>query len=120
MKVFEVNDKRFNVSLELFFEGQYFNFNDVSFHLNKEAETLDIYVVSKWQLDNLTEQRAWEEIKRGENTYDYLVASSKEFAELVKPYKLRFSVIEDYGNGSFEVCYLSNNKLVWKQSDPQF
>ena len=112
MKVFELGDKRFEVALEIFSEGKNFNFNDILFRRNKENKTIEIGAISKWQLQNLNEQRALEEIERGRKTYDYLIANSKEFAELIKTYKLRFSVIEDDGKCSFEVCYLSNSELV--------
>ncbi len=114
MKVFEIDDKRFDIALELFSEGKHFNFNDICFLLYKENKTLEIYAISKWQFQNLNEQKALEDIERGKNTCDYLIANSKKFAELIKTYKLRFSVIEDDGKCSFEVCYWSNNKLVWK------
>jgi len=114
MNVFDIDDKRFEVALELFSEGNRFNFNDVSFYINKKTKNLNVDVISKWQFQNLNEQRALEEIERGKNTCDYLIANSKKFAELIKAYKLRFSVIEDDGKCSFEVCYWSNNKLVWK------
>lgn len=109
-----MNDQRFDTALELLQQGRSVDFSDVHFYLDKEKKLLEVRSVSGWQIENLTGQRALEEIARGEKTYDYLITNNKRFAEIVKSYKLRFSVIEDSGNGSAEICYLSDSKLVWR------
>ena len=114
MKVFEIEDKRFEITLELLQQGKSFEFSEVIFYLDKENKVLEIRIISSWLFQNLNEQRVFEEIIRGEKTYDFLITNHKKFAEIIKEYKLRFSVIEDSGNGTIEVCYLSDGKLIWR------
>jgi len=113
MKVLVVNDKRFEIALKLFLENHSLNFNDVDFYLDKKNKILEIRVVSQWLIENLNEQKVLTEIDRGKETYNYLVDYSKEFFEIVKNYQSRFSLINDYGSGTVEVCYLLNDKLIW-------
>jgi hypothetical protein len=113
MKVHELNNNRFEVALELFEEGQSFNFSDVDFYLDKENKILEVRILTNWELGNLTEQIALDEIQNGEKVLNYLLSQSLQFGEIVQNYQPRFSLIQDYGNGTAEICYLTNEKLVW-------
>lgn len=113
MKVSEINNQRFDVALELFSEGKKFNFDDVSFYINEETKTIEVCIASQWEIANLTEQRAFEELKRAEKIHEYLMTHSKVFADIVRDYKLRLSIAKDIGNAWIEICYLTNEKLIW-------
>ena len=112
MNVFKVNDKRFNLGIELLNEGKGFIFDNVDFWLDKDNKTLEIRVESSWKT-KITEQTAMADIQRGINLFNYLVESSSDFAKIAKENSSRFSLISDDGMGAVEICYLSDGKIIW-------
>ncbi|MCA1623424.1 MAG: hypothetical protein LC768_03305 [Acidobacteria bacterium] len=106
MKILELNNDRFKVALELFEEGKSFNFYDVDFCLNKENKILEVRTFTNWELRNLTEQNALNEIQHGKEVLNCLLTQSTQFRETTQNYQSRFSVIQNLGNGIVEICYL--------------
>ena len=114
MKVLELNSMRFEAALELLREGKSFEFSNADFYLDKRNKIIEIRSITSWELQNLTEQRALEEIERGRIIFNYLIDESPKFAEIIKFYQPRFSLIHDNGTGAVEICYLSENKITWR------
>lgn len=113
MKVDELDSNRFEVALELFKEGQSFEFSGVDFYPDKENKRLEVRIFTSWELGNLTEQIALSEIENGQKVLNYLLEQSQRFSETIQNYQPRFSLIHTYGMGDVEICYLENKKLVW-------
>ena len=115
MKVLELSSQRFDVALDLLQEGSSpLEFSGVNFSLDRENQILRVYVLTQWLVENLNEHRAIAEIEKGKDAYDYLIRNSDHFGRIVKGFQPQFSLVNDYGSGSMEICYLSADKLVWK------
>jgi hypothetical protein len=113
MKILQLNDNRFRVALDLFKEGKSFNFSDVDFYFDIDNKILQIRVFIRSKLEDLTEQNALSEIQRGRKVLHSLLEQSSQFREIVQNSHPRFSLVQDYGNGVAEICYQTNEKLVW-------
>lgn len=113
MRILNTNSKRFEVALELFMKGESITLDNTNFYLNKENKTLEIRKISEWSIQNLNEQRASEQFNKSREIFNQLL-NEKRFTEIIANYSIRFSLIQDNGNSSVEICYLSNNKVIWK------
>jgi hypothetical protein len=110
--VLRIDDSRFTVALEFFREGKTLQFEDTRFVIDFERDRLEVMrLVESGDLDAL---QSTNEIARAQDVYEYLCSNSPGFAEIVGKYTARFSVVCDYWTGSVMVCYLRDNKLVWK------
>ncbi len=112
MKVYNIDDSRFRVAIEFLKESQALNFNDVHFSLNREECLVEVGCESTWT-DRITPETARSDIQRGINTFEYLIKHSADFAEVVKGYSPRFSLIVDDGMVTVEVAFLLNGEVVF-------
>ncbi len=111
MRLFEINDKRFEVGVELLKEGQSITFNDVDFWLNKQNKQLEVRAINLET--TVSEQTAINNIQRAKSVFSYLVENSSIFAKIINSYSPRFSLISDYGMGAVEICHLSEGEIIW-------
>jgi hypothetical protein len=114
LKVESLNSKRFEIALEQLRSGDEFQFDGVSFWADTENSKLNISTTSNWRAENLDDAKALSEIRRAESIFKYLLESSEEFAEAVANLEPRFSVYDDYGMGTIELCHLSGSHIVWR------
>lgn len=112
MKVENINDNRFRIAIEFLKENQALNFNDVHFSLNREEGLVEIGSESTWA-GRITHETALSDIQRGINTFNYLVENSPNFAETVKGYSPRFSLIVDDGMVSVDIAFLSHGEIIF-------
>ena len=112
MRVDSTESRRFRQAVELLKEGIGLEFNGVSFWLDRANQILHVSAFFSWQLDNVDRTRALEDIRRGASTFAFLQNESAEFSEAVKGLTVRYSLTHDYGNGSVEIAYLADEKLV--------
>src|SRR6187399_3242530 len=113
LRVTEFSGSRFSTALELMSEGRTMAYENILFFLNKNREIVDVSVVTQWQVSNLSDSRALEEIERAVAVFESLVESSSAFRSTIDGCKPRYSLIDDYGMGCIELCHLDNGRLVW-------
>ena len=68
--------------------------------------TLSCSAISQWQPENLTHDRALAELRRAQQTHETLLAESDVYNRAVDGMPVRYSVIENYGMGTVELCHL--------------
>lgn len=112
MKVSEINNRRFDVALELLQEGSAFTFDGICFWISPEGSLL-VSAYSRWHISNITEQNALSDLERAKNVFTYLVTESSVFAIIVKNCPLNFSLVYDCGESGAEVARLVNDKVIW-------
>ena len=112
MEISELDSERFKVGLELLRDGRSIVFNDVSFGLNPETKELEVAAYTTWKT-KVTEQTASVDLQRGIDTFDFLIKTRSDFVRVIKGYPPRFSLIDDYGTGTMEICHLYDGKIVW-------
>jgi len=112
MKVSEINNRRFDVALELLQEGNAFTFDGIGFWISPEGSLL-VSAYSGWDISNITEQNALSDLERAKNVFTYLITKSSAFAKIVKDCPLNFSLVYDCGKSGVKVARLINDKLVW-------
>jgi hypothetical protein len=112
MKVESINNNRFRAAIEFLKENQALNFNDVHFSLNKEKYLVEVGCESTWT-GRITPETALSDIQRGIDTFEYLLEQSADFAETVKGYSPRFSLIVDEGMVTVEVAFLSKGEIIF-------
>jgi len=119
MRVSKINDRRFEVALQIMQEGSSdLVYNNVSFSLDKETHVLWVGSLTSGS-QRPSERSARLAIQRGIDTYHHLVTNSLEFLKAVKCCPPRFSLIEDYGMGSVELCHLENDRIIWNSMESQ-
>jgi len=111
LQVTETDGPRFELALERLRAGHGFALNDVSFCL--VDKNLLVNVKTAWLIENLTEQRAMDELARGQKVYETLLKDSPAFSTVVENLEPSFVLISDYGNGTVELARLINERLVW-------
>lgn len=111
LQVSEAEGARFELALERLRQGHAFSFNDVSFSL--VGDSLYISVVTTWLAENLTEERAIDDLTHGRNVYETLQSESSTFAAEVRDYSPTFILIGADGMGSVELARLVNQRVVW-------
>ena len=114
MQINKTTGERFKLALERFRDGHEIVFNDTGFYLNPNG-TVECRIQSSWKIENISEERAKEDLAAAEATYNYLIDSSNEFAKLVKGRKLSKVLIDDDGMGSIELCRQENDVLLWSK-----
>jgi len=110
LDVESADDSRFATGIQLLCEGGGFRINTVEFVV--VDRTLSCSAVSQWQHENLTDDRALAELRRAQQTYEMLVAQSDAYSRAVDGMPVRYSVIENYGMGTVELCHLDGDNLV--------
>lgn len=117
MKVDNINDNRFRVAIEFLNDNQALNFNDVHFSLDKEKRLVEVGSESTWT-GKITPETARSDIQRGIDTFEYLIEHSSDFAETVKGFTPRFSLILDEGMVTMEIAFLSNDEIIFVGENP--
>lgn len=113
----EVNDlkgNRFDVALKIFEGGETFVFNGSEFWLDPLNSVLHIRIAVTWSRITDKMEEAIVEFQRASHSLTYLVTNSPTFAKIIEGFSPRFALIEDYGTGAVEICYLANDKIVWR------
>ena len=103
-------DSRLTTGVELLSDGGGFRMNRVEFTLANNV--LSCAAVSEWQPENLTDDRARDEINRAQYTHTRLAEQSTDYQTAIADAEIRYSVIYNYGMGSVELCHLDNGHLV--------
>lgn len=115
MKISELNGKKFELAIERFKEGNSSNFSNISIIKTKNGD-IHCSVISSWLSENVTEKRALKDFIVGHNSLKDLIANSPMLKEMINGKELHYSLIEDYGTGSVELCKLIDDKIVWPTS----
>ena len=122
MKVENIDDNRFRIAIEFLKEDQALNFNNVHFTLSREKGLVEVGSESTWS-GEITQETAFSDIQRGISTFEYLIKHSSDFADAVKGYVPRFSLIVDDGMVTVDVAYLLQGEIVFvvdnSKSNPQ-
>jgi hypothetical protein len=105
-------DQRLEFAIDLFDSQRAIVFNGVVFRRSSNGH-VQCESISQWDLASLTDSVARNEIQRAKDTFDHLCTSSKRFSALVDKSEIRYSLIEDYGTGSVEICREAGEQLVW-------
>jgi len=74
---------------------------------------LEVSVASQWLPENVTEQTVRADFEHGRQIFDHIASISDEFRARVALLPQRWSVVDDYGNGSVALCYLEGDQLIW-------
>lgn len=110
----EIDNNRFRIAIDLMSEGvSDLVFNNVSFALNRDSGKLEVRSFTRWKA-KVTEETAFVDLHRGIAAYEHLIQKSLPFAGAVKGFPPRFSLIEDYGSGTVELCYLAGDNIIWQ------
>jgi hypothetical protein len=117
MEVTELNCRRFEVALELLLEGSSFTFEGVSFWIAPDG-SLHVNIDSSWQIENITEQTALNDLERAKNVLARLVRESPAFANIVEGRQQHFHFGYDAGKSAVELARLIDGELVWAKGAP--
>jgi hypothetical protein len=112
MEVLNLNDGRADTAIELLENGRSFSFDNVEFWLDSGRRILEVRANSSWET-NVTNSTASVDLCRGMEVYRMLVENDPAFARIASQNHPRFSLIQDYGMGAAEICYLSDGVIRW-------
>jgi len=114
MEASEIDNSRFGISVDLMSDGvSDLVFNNVSFALNRDSNELEVRSFTTWKA-NVTDATAFVDLRRGIAAYEHLIQKSLLFAGAVQGFSPRFSLVDDYGSGTVELCYLVDDRIVWR------
>ena len=111
LKVDNFNDSRFAAALDFFRDGKTLEFEGTVFVLDSSQKVVDVMKLVEHA--TLDVDSASVEMSRAMEVYGYVRQASAEFSRITDEYIPRFSLVNDYGMGSVEICHLQNGKLVW-------
>lgn len=117
LNVSQLLGSRFELALQLFQQGQSITCDGVVLRLLPDA--LQVCAVSSWQMQNVTEQTAWQDIRAAQHCVEKLIHRNSDFAILIEGKPKRYLLIEDYGMGSVELWRVANGSLVWSKRLPK-
>lgn len=111
----ELYGKKFELVIERFKEGNSSNFSNIAI-IKTENGDIHCSVISSWLSENATEKRALKDFFMGQNSLKDLILNSPMLKEMINGKELHYSLIEDYGTGSVELCKFIDDKIVWPTS----
>ena len=112
MEITEPHGPRFELALDRFRDGHAFTLNGVGFWLAPDG-ALEVSAQTSWFIENVTEQRALDDLDRARRLTDTLIEESPAFASLVKGRPRRYVLIDDYKMGGVVLCRLVDGSLNW-------
>lgn len=112
MQITDAHGARFDLALERFIGGHSFTLQDVRFWLSPVGE-LEVNAYSSWAPQNVTHERAMEDLRRAQLAYEYLRDRSPAFVTAVQNSAPQFFLIYDYGGGEVELGRLVNGQIAW-------
>jgi|KBSSwiStaDraftv2_1062776.scaffolds.fasta_scaffold786666_2 hypothetical protein len=118
MDVSELNTPKFNIALELMHDGKSLAFDGIDFWIDPSG-VLRVSVNSSWQIANITDETALNDLERANNVLSYLNRESSEFAQLTRDHPPSFCLSSDYGTGVIELARIVDGKLVWGKGSGQ-
>jgi hypothetical protein len=114
----DASGPRFELALELFLSGGSFEFRDVAFRVESD-NAVHCIVDSSWELANVTQASAAEDLDFGASVLADLLGQSPVFASVVEGRPIHFDLIEDYGNGSILICTRTDETITWTHGFPR-
>lgn len=109
---------RFDLAMELLAQGEFVIYRDVRLHIGRDG-SLECAKPSSWQPENMTEERALEDLATVESVLGELKTSAK-FSQVISGRAVRLQLTDDYNTdegimrgGGDNVVHLTNGKLVW-------
>lgn len=112
LKLDTIDSPKFQLAIDLLKKGQGFEFNDVSFSLDKTKREICVGAYSSWSIKNVNQANALDDIQRGISTFEFIRDNNSKFAAIVEGLTVRHSLSYDYGNGTVELGYLKNGKVI--------
>lgn len=111
LRITDAHGPRFDLALERLSAGHSFTFRDVRFWLSPVGE-LEVNAYSSWAPQNVTPERAMEDVRRAQLVYKYL-CGSPAFVTAVQHSAPQFFLIYDYGGGEVELGRLVDGQIAW-------
>jgi len=111
LDVSELNTQQFDIALELMRESKSLTFDGIDFWIDPSG-VLRVSVNSSWEIANITDETALNDLERANDVLAYLNRESSEFAQLTNGYSPNFYLCSDYGNGAVELARIVDGKLV--------
>jgi hypothetical protein len=113
-EVDSLSGSRFDLALERFRDGHAFAFRGVAFALRDGV--VECVVPSTWQLDRVTEEFAARDLERADSVFALLMSGSERFKEATRGFPHQVLLVDDYGNGSVEICRRRGaGKIIWNR-----
>ena len=98
------------MALELLARGEPFQLGQITFR-RLDPQTVEAAVASSWQLDNVTEERARNDLD-GARRLVALLSEEAEFQSAIDGSTIEYVLVKDYEIGSVEICRLHDGDLV--------
>ena len=95
-------------------DGHIFKVGDLIFSAGK-SDYFSVTGYTLWSLENLTRQKALTELCEIKNIFKNMLTISPELADFVKDKKSVYYLVQDYGNGSLEICREENEEVKWTE-----
>jgi cytosine/adenosine deaminase-related metal-dependent hydrolase len=112
MDITDTTQRRFEVGIELFVEGQPVAYNSVLFSKDGER-ALHIHCHSDWDIENTTAYMAKAKIARAKEVLAELESKGQAFKRTSAGLPHRYYFCYDYGMGSVALAQEVNNALTW-------
>ena len=108
----EPSGPRWELALDLLRRGEPFFLGGVTFRRTSE-DAIEASVASTWQLRNVTEARARDDIETAHTRTEALLADHPAFRSAVGPSKIEYVLVDDYEIGAVAICRLVDDDIEW-------
>jgi hypothetical protein len=111
-KLDEPSGPRWELALDLLGRGEPFSLGMVTFRRASE-DVVEASVASTWQLQNVTEARARDDLEPARSRTEALLADDPGFRSVVGASRIEYVLVDDYEIGAVAICRLADDEIQW-------